>query len=80
MPDLLRRMTSLPGFGKQKAQIFIALLAKQLDAAPQGWQDVVGDYALEGYRSVADVVDDASLQKVRAYKQEKKAAAKAKAV
>jgi uncharacterized HhH-GPD family protein len=77
-PDLLRRMTSLPGFGKQKAQIFIALLAKQLDAAPQGWQDVVGDYALEGYRSVADVVDDASLQKVRAYKQEKKAAAKAR--
>ena len=79
-PDLLRRMTSLPGFGKQKAQIFIALLAKQLDAAPEGWQGVVGDYALEGYRSVADVVDDASLQKVRAYKQEKKAAAKAKAV
>ncbi len=78
--DLLRRMTSLPGFGKQKAQIFIALLAKQLDVTPHGWQGVVGDYALEGYRSVADVVDDASLQKVRAYKQEKKAAAKAKAV
>ena len=40
----------------------------------------MGDYALEGYRSVADVVDDASLQKVRAYKQEKKAAAKPRAV
>jgi uncharacterized HhH-GPD family protein len=77
--DLLRRMTSLPGFGKQKAQIFIALLAKQLDVRPEGWRDVVGDYALEGFRSVADVVDDASLQKVRAYKQEKKAAARSSA-
>jgi uncharacterized HhH-GPD family protein len=75
--DLLRRLMELPGFGKQKAQIFAALLAKQLDVRPEGWEQAVGDYALPGYRSVADVVDPASLQKVRAYKQEKKAAAKA---
>ena len=75
--DLLRRMTSLPGFGKQKAQIFIALLAKQRGVRPEGWEAVVGDYSLEGYRSVADVVDSASLDKVRAYKKEKKAAARA---
>jgi uncharacterized HhH-GPD family protein len=74
--DLLKRMTSLPGFGKQKAQIFVALLAKQIGVRPQGWESVVGDYSLEGYRSVADVVDEASLEKVRAYKKEKKAAAK----
>jgi uncharacterized HhH-GPD family protein len=74
--DLLKRMTALPGFGTQKAQIFIALLAKQRDVRPAGWESLVGDYSLEGYRSVADVVDDSSLQKVRAYKQEKKAAAK----
>jgi uncharacterized HhH-GPD family protein len=74
--DLLRRMTALPGFGKQKAQIFVALLAKQLGVRPQGWESVVGDYGLEGYRSVADVVDEASLEKVRAYKKEKKAAAR----
>jgi uncharacterized HhH-GPD family protein len=74
--SLLRRMTALPGFGKQKAQIFVALLAKQLDVRPQGWESVVGDYSLEGYRSVADVVDEASLEKVRAYKKEKKAAAR----
>ncbi len=72
--DLLKRMTSLPGFGQQKAQIFIALLAKQRDVRPEGWESVVGDYSLEGYRSVADVVDESSLQKVRAHKQEKKAA------
>jgi uncharacterized HhH-GPD family protein len=74
--DLLKRMTALPGFGKQKAQIFIALLAKQRDVRPEGWEAVVGDYSQEGYRSVADVVDPASLEKVRAYKKEKKAAAR----
>ena len=75
--DLLKRVMELPGFGRQKAQIFTALVAKQLDVRPEGWQQAVGDYALEGYRSVADVVDPASLQKVREFKQEKKRAAKA---
>ena len=71
--DLLRRVMALPGFGKQKAQIFVALLAKQLGVRPEGWEAVVGDYALEGYRSVADVVDADSLQKVRDFKKAKKA-------
>ncbi len=77
--DLVARVMSLPGFGKQKAQIFTALLAKQLDVRPEGWEKAVGDYAEDGYRSVADVVDPASLQKVRDYKKAKKAAAKASA-
>jgi uncharacterized HhH-GPD family protein len=75
--ELLRRVMELPGFGKQKSQIFVALLAKQLGVRPEGWEAAVGAYAEEGYRSVADVVDAASLQKVRDYKKEKKAAAKA---
>jgi len=75
--ELLRRVMDLPGFGKQKAQIFVALLAKQLDVRPAGWEAAVGAYAEEGYRSVADVVDAQSLQKVRDYKKEKKAATKA---
>jgi len=75
--DLLKRMQALPGFGKQKAQIFVALLAKQLGVRPDGWEAAVGAYAEDGYRSVADVVDGASLQKVRDFKKEKKAAAKA---
>jgi hypothetical protein len=58
----------------------VSLLAKQLDVRPEGWESMVGDYALEGYRSVADVTDPASLQKVRDFKKEKKAAAKAAAV
>src|SRR5215210_4009719 len=74
--DLVARVMALPGFGKQKAQIFTALLAKQLDVRPEGWEAAVGDYAEDGYRSVADVVDPASLQKVRDYKKAKKAAAR----
>ena len=75
--ELLRRIQALPGFGQQKAQIFVALLAKQLDVRPDGWEAAAGDYALEGHRSVADVVDPDSLLKVREFKQQKKAAAKA---
>lgn len=73
--ELLKRIQGLPGFGKQKAQIFVALLAKQADCPTVGWEKAVGDYAQPGYRSVADVVDEASLAKVREYKQMKKKAA-----
>jgi uncharacterized HhH-GPD family protein len=75
--DLLRRIGSLPGFGKQKAQIFTALLGKQFGVRPPGWREAAGSYGEEGsYRSVADIVDDDSLARVRAYKKELKAAAK----
>jgi len=73
---LLARLKALPGFGDQKAKIFTALLAKQLDVKPRGWTTVTGDYGRKGYRSVADVVDAESLAKVRAFKQEKKRAAR----
>jgi uncharacterized HhH-GPD family protein len=72
--DLLKRVMGLPGFGKQKAQIFVALLAKQFGVRPDGWERAVGAYAEDGYRSVADVVDAASLQKVRDFKKSAKAA------
>jgi uncharacterized HhH-GPD family protein len=76
--DLLKRIGSLPGFGKQKAQIFTALLGKQYGVRPPGWREAAGSYGEEGsYRSVADIVDGESLARVRAYKKEIKAAAKA---
>ena len=72
--ELLRRLQALPGFGKQKAQIFVALLGKQLGVHPDGWEQAAGSYAEEGsYRSVADVVDQESLDRVRAFKKETKA-------
>lgn len=73
--DLLKRIEELPGFGRQKAQIFVALLAKQLGVRPSGWRSAAGDYALKGYRSVADVQGAESLAKVRDFKQQKKRAA-----
>jgi uncharacterized HhH-GPD family protein len=75
--DLMKRLTGLPGFGNQKARIFTALVAKQLGVRPAGWEEAAGDYALDGFRSVADVTDPASLQKVRVFKQQQKAQAKA---
>jgi uncharacterized HhH-GPD family protein len=75
--DLLRRLKALPGFGDQKSRIFVALLGKQCGVTPAGWRDAAGDYGLEGYRSIADVTDEQSLESVRAFKQAQKAAAKA---
>jgi uncharacterized HhH-GPD family protein len=76
--DLFQRLNALPGFGKQKAQIFIALLAKQFGVQPQGWKEVSGTYGEDGsHRSVADIVDKASLAKVRDFKKQMKAEAKA---
>jgi uncharacterized HhH-GPD family protein len=75
--ELLRRLQALPGFGKQKSQIFVALLGKQLAVRPEGWERAAGDYSEPGsFRSVADVVDSPSLERVRAFKKEKKAAAR----
>lgn len=76
--ELLRRLEELPGFGKQKAQIFLALLGKQLGVRPQGWREAAGAYGeAKSFRSVADITGPESLTKVRAHKQEMKAAAKA---
>lgn len=74
--DLVKRVRALPGFGEQKAKIFVALVAKRLGVTPDGWEKAAGDYALEGYRSVADVTSPETLQKVRDFKKAKKAAAK----
>ncbi|MCL8250579.1 Fe-S cluster assembly protein HesB [Aeromicrobium fastidiosum] len=74
---LVKRLKALPGFGDQKATIFAALLAKQLDVKPRGWTTVTGDYGRKGFRSVADVVDPESLAKVREFKQAAKQKAKA---
>jgi uncharacterized HhH-GPD family protein len=78
--DLLARLSALPGFGAQKAKIFVALLGKQYGVTPQGWRAAAGDYGKAGtHMSVADVVDGGSLEKVRSFKKQAKAAAKAKA-
>jgi uncharacterized HhH-GPD family protein len=76
--ELLARIAQLPGFGPDKARIFLALLGKQYGVQPTGWREAAGPFGAEGaHLSVADIVDGASLTEVRAYKQGRKAAAKA---
>ncbi|MDG4861825.1 HhH-GPD-type base excision DNA repair protein [Streptomyces sp. T-3] len=76
--ELLARLKALPGYGDQKARIFLALLGKQYGVRPKGWREAAGAYGEAGsYRSAADITGPESLVKVRAFKQEAKAAAKA---
>ncbi|MDQ1746275.1 MAG: hypothetical protein QOD07_538 [Frankiaceae bacterium] len=78
--DLLRRIQALPGFGVQKAKIFVALLGKQYGVRPKGWREAAGDFGVDrSYKSIADIRDQASLEKVRAFKKQMKAEAKAQA-
>lgn len=75
--DVLRQLKALPGFGDQKARIFLALVAKQLGVTPAGWREACTPYGDPGTRmSIADVTDGASLEQVRAWKKERKLAAK----
>lgn len=77
-PEVLKRLKKLPGFGEQKAKIFLALLGKQFGFDADGWREAAGDYGAEdSRRSIADVVDEGTLLEVRAFKKQQKAAAKA---
>jgi len=75
--EVLKRLKKLPGFGEQKAKIFLALLGKQCGFAGEGWREASAPYGEEGsFRSVADIVSPDSLAKVRDHKRAMKAAAK----
>ncbi|MGH3525027.1 MAG: HhH-GPD-type base excision DNA repair protein [Mycobacterium sp.] len=77
--ELLRRLKALPGFGEQKARIFLALLGKQYGVTPPGWRAAAGEYGKAGtHMSVADIVDARSLERVRTYKKQQKQKAKRK--
>ncbi|MFS0865765.1 HhH-GPD-type base excision DNA repair protein [Microbacterium sp. 179-B 1A2 NHS] len=75
-PTVLKRLKALPGFGDQKARIFLALLGKQYGFTGAGWRDAAGAYGDGSFRSVADIVSPESLAKVREFKRAAKAAAK----
>ena len=75
--ELLSRLQELPGYGRQKSMIFLAILGKRLQAAPAGWEELAGAYGQPGHRSIADVDGPGAVDKVRAYKQEMKRKAKA---
>jgi uncharacterized HhH-GPD family protein len=77
--ELLAHVKALPGFGDQKARIFVALLGKQIGVRPPGWDTAAGAYGEAGsHRSVADIDSPEALAKVRQFKQQMKAEARAK--
>lgn len=76
--EVLKRLKKLPGFGDQKAKIFLSLLGKQFDLQAEGWREAAGEYGDDdALISAADIVDDETLQQVRENKKARKAAAKA---
>lgn len=77
-PELTRRLRALPGFGPEKTQIFIALLAKRFGVRPDGWTVAAGVFGDDEPRTIADCADEASLAAVRAWKATQKAAGKDK--
>jgi uncharacterized HhH-GPD family protein len=76
--ELYRRIRALPGYGDEKAKIFLALLAKRFDVRPAGWEQKAGVFADDTPRSAADVDGPAALEKVRAWKRQQKAKGKSK--
>jgi uncharacterized HhH-GPD family protein len=72
--ELFTRLRELPGFGEEKAQIFIALLGKRFDVQPEGWKKAAGVFSDSHPRTVADITSPETLLKVRAWKKAEKAA------
>ena len=71
---LFARLRELPGFGEEKAQIFVALLGKRFGVRPKGWKEAAGVFSDTNPRTVADITDEKTLLKVRAWKKAEKAA------
>ena len=76
---LFDRIRALPGYGDEKAKIFLAILGKRLQVAPKGWEEFAAPFSDDNPRSVADIDSPENLQRVRAWKQAQKAAKKSKA-
>lgn len=77
-PELFARLHALPGYGSEKAKIFLALLAKRFGIRPDGWEEPARPFSDATHRSIADVDSAESLLEVRAFKKMMKAQGKGK--
>ena len=77
--ELLARLKALPGFGGEKAKIFMAVLAKRLGIRPPGWEQAAEPFSDDIRRTVADADSPEHLLEVRAFKKMMKAKGKGKA-
>jgi uncharacterized HhH-GPD family protein len=69
--ELLARVRALPGFGNDKARIFVGLLGKRLGVRPKGWEAAAADWP-----SIADVDRYERVLEIREHKRAAKAAKK----
>ncbi len=76
--ELFARLRALPGFGEEKAKIFLAILGKRLRVAPKGWEEYAKPFGDAQPRSVADIDSAESLKRVREWKQAQKAKGRTK--
>jgi len=72
--ELTSRLRALPGFGEEKAQIFIALLGKRMGVKPRNWKTEAGVFSDANPRTVADIISPETLLLVRSWKKAEKAA------
>jgi uncharacterized HhH-GPD family protein len=77
--EIYRRLRELPGYGEEKAKIFLAILGKRLGQAAPGWEEAAAPFSDATPRSVADVGSPESLARVREFKKARKAAKRGKA-
>ncbi len=77
--DLFKRLSAIPGYGKEKSKIFMALLAKRFGIAPEGWEAVAAPFSDAERRSIADSESPEALLEVRAWKKAMKAKGRGKA-
>jgi uncharacterized HhH-GPD family protein len=70
------RIRALPGYGDEKSKILLAILVKRLGVPLAGWEEVASPFSDDQPRSAADVDSAESLQRVRSFKQRKKAGAR----
>lgn len=77
--ELLERLEELPGYGEEKAKIFLAVLGKRLGVAPDGWQEAAAPFSDDTPRSVADIDSPEALEAVRRWKKQQKAKGRGKA-
>ncbi len=68
--ELYTRLRELPGYGGEKAKIFMAILAKRLGVKPKGWQEAAAPFSDDTPRSVADI-DSEEAFRARARVQER---------
>ena len=70
--ELARRISALPGFGDQKTQITVAVLAKKWGVQPPGWERYAASW-----HTVADVDSPESMAEARDVKRRMKAEGRA---